>query len=280
MIQINAMAAMNRMLWAIVLTLAAFHPASWAQDPPPALAEQELFLRAMRSYAEQYVANLPNFICEQVTRQYQAGKKPKNWRKGDTLTFRLVFSEGEEQRDLELVNETPIRAGLRRWNAPLSTTGEFGILLANIFDPKSDATFHWRGWREVRGRQVAVFDYSIDQAHSTLTLSLSDLAQATVPYYGSVYGDPETGAIWRIEDAANDLPKAIDTNSIATTIEYDDVPIGSKRYLLPVQASIWLTTNSSNIRNDLEFRDYRKFETDSVIKYASSDASGPPANPR
>jgi hypothetical protein len=47
-----------------------------------------------------------------------------------------------------------------------------------------------------------------------------------------------------------------------------------------VQASIWLTTNSSNIRNDLEFRDYRKFETDSVIKYASSYESRAPANSR
>jgi hypothetical protein len=106
------------------------------------------------------------------------------------------------------------------------------------------------------------------------------LARATVPYYGSVYGDPENGTIWRIEDAANDLPKAIDINSIATIVEYEDVPIGSKRYLLPVQASIWLTTNSSNIHNELEFRNYRKFETDSVIKYASADSSGASANAR
>jgi hypothetical protein len=264
----------------MVFGLAVSCPEWCAQDSSPGTDDQQRWLQAMRSYAEQYVAKLPNFICEQVTRQYQAGKKPKNWRQGDTLTFRLVFSEGEERRDLELVNEKRVRAGMRRWRAPLSTEGEFGILLANIFEPKSDATFHWRGWREVRGKRLAAFDYSIDRAHSTLTLSLSDLAQATVPYYGSVYGDPESGQIWRIEDAANDLPKALDTNSIATIIEYDDVPIGSKRYLLPVQASIWLTTNSSNIRNDLEFRDYRKFETDSVIKYASSDESRAPANSR
>jgi hypothetical protein len=278
-IQLDEMAAVNRVALAIGLGLAAPFAVAWAQEPPPSADEQERLLQSMGSYAEQYIARLPNFICEQVTRQYQAGKKPKSWRKGDTLTFRLLFSGGKEQRNLELVNEKPIRIGMRRWRAPLSTQGEFGILLANIFASESDATFVWRGWQDLRGRRVAVFDYAIDQAHSTLKLSLVDLAEAVIPYHGSVYGDPQTGAIWRIEDAADDLPKAVDTNSISTTIDYDDVPIGSKQYLLPSHASILATTDASNIRNELEFRNYQKFETDSVIKYASvegnSGASAP-----
>jgi hypothetical protein len=225
----------------------------------------------MRSYARQYVTNLPDFLCEQVTRQYLAGKKPKDWRRGDTLTFRLLFSNSREQRNLELVNDKPIRAGMRRWRTPLSTEGEFGILLADIFASETDATFVWRGWQEIRGRRVAVFDYAVDQAHSTLKLSLNDLAEAVIPYHGSVYGDAENGAIWRIENGADNLPKEIDTKSISTIIDYDDVPIGPKHYLLPVEASIWVATDRNNIRNDLEFRNYRKFETDSIIKYASAE---------
>lgn len=265
------MAAIDRIALAIALGLAASLSGWCAEDTPLAAADQKRFLQAMRSYAEQYVANLPNFLCEQVTRQYRAGKKPKSWRKGDTLTFRLRFSGGEEQRNLKLVNEKPIRPGMHGWRTPLSTEGEFGILLANIFASESDATFVWRGWEDVRGRRLAVFDYSVDQAHSTLKLSLSDLAEAVLPYHGSVYGDPQSGAVWRIEDAANNLPKKIDTKSISTVIDYDDVAIGAKRYLLPVQASIWVATDTTNIRNDLEFRNYRKFETDSVIKYASEE---------
>lgn len=271
---------MNRVALAIALGLAAPFAVAWAQDPPPSGDEQQRLLEAMRSYAREYVENLPNFICEQVTRQYQAGKKPKNWRKGDTLTFRLLFADRQERRNLELVNEKPIRIGMRRWRTPLSTEGEFGILLANIFASASDATFAWRGWQDLRGRRAAVFDYSIDQVHSTLKLSLSDLATAVVPYHGSVYGDPETGAIWRIEDAASNLPKIIDTKSIATEIDYDDVAIGPKHYLLPVQASIWLATDTSNIRNDLEFRNYQKFETESVIKYAAAEGNEGASAPR
>lgn len=241
------------------------------QDTAPDASQQERILNAMQSYSEQYVANLPNFICEQVTRQYEAGRKPKGWRQGDTLMYKLLFSKGEEHRNLELVNEKPLRPGMRRWRVPLHTEGEFGILLANVFSAASDASYTWKGWQIIRGRRVAVFDYSIDAAHSTLRLGLGDLAEAVVPYHGSVYGDPESGAVWRIENAAADLPKKLDTKSIATRIDYDDVAIGGKSYLLPVQASIWLATEVNHIHNELEFRNYRKFEADSVIKYASAE---------
>jgi hypothetical protein len=247
-----------------------------AQDASPDTAEQERLLTTMRAYSEEYVENLPNFICEQITYQYQAGKKATRWRKGDVLTSRLLFSDGREQRGLERVNDRPIRSGVRPWRTPLQTEGEFGILLANIFNSASDAAFTWKRWDLVRGKRVAVFDFSIDTAHSTMTLSLSDLAKAIVPYHGTVYGDAETGVIWRITNAANNLPNQIKTKSISTVIDYDQVMIGNQTYLLPVHASIWLVTDSGNVRNELEFRDYRKFETDSVIKFA---AAGDPAQP-
>jgi hypothetical protein len=248
-----------------------------AQNPPE--AEQQRMLDAMRVYAVQYVANLPNFLCEQVTRQYQAGKKPDHWRAGDVLTSRLLYSNGEEQRNLELVNDRPVRAAKRRWRTPLQTEGEFGILLDTVFGAESQASFTWNGWQTVGGKRTAAFDFAIDVKHSTMTLRLSDLAKATVPYHGTVCGDPESGAILRITSEATDLPKKLETESISTTIEYDHVLIGDKSYLLPVQASIWMKADRNYVRNELEFRNYRKFEADSVIKYASADEPAAPQAP-
>lgn len=265
------------MKWLLAVAVLASVAARATQDESPDAGGQQKMLADMRAYAEQYLAGLPNFLCEQVTRQYEAGKKPVHWRKGDILTSRLLFSDGKEQRTLELVNDKPVRPGSKVWRTPLQTSGEFGILLANVFEPATDASFAWKGWELLRGRRLAVFDYSVDLPHSTLTLSLSDLAKATVPYRGTVYADPETGAVWRITDFATDLPREVQTKSISTVIDYDNVLIGDKTYLLPVEADIWLTTNRNNVRNELEFRDYRKFETDSVIKFASSDQSAPPA---
>ncbi|MGH9614001.1 MAG: hypothetical protein ACRD4P_13065, partial [Bryobacteraceae bacterium] len=44
-------------------------------DASPTAAEQNRLLASMHQYAAQYVSNLPNFLCVQVTRQFDAGKK-------------------------------------------------------------------------------------------------------------------------------------------------------------------------------------------------------------
>jgi hypothetical protein len=227
----------------------------------------------MRAYAGDYISNLPNFICQQTTQQLEAGKKPTKWRKGDTIVSKLVFSEGHEQRSLESVNDKPAQAShfVRR---PLVTEGEFGVLLANVFGESAQATFSWNGWQMLRGRRVAVFDFDVVKEHSTLRLSLSDLAHATVPYRGSVYADPATGAVLRIMSSAYDIPVAVQTRSIATTIDYDPVSIGGRDYLLPVEASVLLDTGSHHVWNRMEFRGYRKFEAESTVTFGSE----PPAH--
>ncbi|MDQ2712957.1 MAG: hypothetical protein M3Y24_12155 [Acidobacteriota bacterium] len=241
----------------------------------PSQAEQEQTLLGMRNYAEDYTAKLPNFICEQVTSQFEAGRKPNHWKKGDTLTSKLVFNRGREQRTLELVNNKPAHFNGRPWRTPLTTEGEFGILLANIFDPVTEAKFSWDGWDTVRGHRVAKFNYSVDREHSTLSLSLSDLAKAIVPYHGSVYGDPESGAVWHITSETASIPEQVQTKSIATTIDYDQVTIGSQAYLLPVEANVLMVTDATHVRNEMRFQGYRKFEAESTIKFGGEDENPP-----
>ena len=138
-------------------------PAASQLPGTPSQADQERVLLAMRNYAEEYGAKLPNFICEQITSQFEAGRKPTHWHKGDILTAKLVFTGGKEQRTLELVNNKPPQLGGRRWRTPLTTEGEFGILLGNIFDPVTEAKFSWDGWDNFRGHRVAKFNYSVDR---------------------------------------------------------------------------------------------------------------------
>lgn len=247
---------------------------------PQSADEQDRLLASMREYAQQYVSNLPNFMCVQVTHQFEAGKKQTRWRKGDTLTAKLVFSNGREERSLERVNDRPVERGSWRWRAPLSTEGEFGILLGTVFGSMSRASFVWNRWDMVRGRRVAVFDYSIDKEHSTLKLSLGDVAAAVIPYHGSIYADASTGAIWRITNGASELPPELQTDSISTAVDYDEVAIGGSTYLLPVEAAVYLTTHSRGIRNVIEFTNYRKFEAESKITYVPGATDSQPKKQR
>lgn len=246
-------------------------------EPPPSQEEQTKLLDAMQRYAAEYVSNLPNFLCTQVTSQYEAGKKSKKWHKEDILTSRLTFRDRREFRNLELVNGKPIKPGRRPGRTPLVTEGEFGILLSRALGDESNASYSWTRWEMFRGRRMAVFNYAIDKQHSTLRLSLSNLVTAVVPYRGSIYADPSTGQVWRVTNTAFDIPPALQTESISTGIDYDEIFIGEKRYLLPVQAIVIMLLEKNKIKNEMEFRDYRKFEADSVITFDSE--ANPPEQP-
>ena len=265
------------LLSALLLTFLP-HPLARAQSAatsgaPPDPAAQDQILDAMHQYAAQYVSNLPNFLCLQVTRQFEAGKKSNRWHQGDTLVAKLSFNQGREERTLDSVNGKPVDPRKASRRPPLSTEGEFGILLSRVLGPDSEAWFTWSRWETLRGKRLAVFDFTVDKQHSTLRLSLSDLAKAIVPYRGSIYADPSTGAVWRISDTALDIPPQLLTREISTTIDYGEIPIGDRKYLLPVQATVSVLLETKKIRNEMEFQNYRKFEADSAVTF------GPEATP-
>lgn len=260
----------------LVLARIVFAQSASGDSPGQPAAAQQHILDRMRAYADGYVANLPNFLCDQVTRQYEAGKRSNKWRSGDTLLAKLSFHEGNEDRHLDQVNGKAIKPGRKGWKTPLITEGEFGILLSRVLGPDSPAVFSWRGWETLRGKRLAVFDYSVDKEHSTLTLRLSDLAKAVIPYSGAVYGDPVDGAVWRITDSSSEIPAVLATREISTTIDYSEVLIGDKNFVLPVEATVSLVTDVNKVRNEIAFQNYRKFDTGSVIHFGSDSDSAPP----
>ena len=239
--------------------------ASASSDPPDA----NQLLAAMHDYAENYVSALPDFICVQVTEQFQTGKKGENWKQLDSLTSKLVFAGGQEHRTLELVNGRKPN-GSHFTRRPLITNGEFAILIANIFSESSQAAFAWKGWQLLQGQRCAVFSYRIDREHSTMKLGLSDLASAIVPYEGLVFADASTGSIRRVTNEANDIPPEVRTRRIATTIDYWPVTVGKNIYLLPSDASVEIAIPTGRVRNELHFRDYQKFEAQSTITFDSN----------
>ena len=246
--------------------------ASPAQDAAPGPDEQDRLLESIETYGAHYVSSLPNFLCEQVTRHFQAPLNSNRFHKGDTIVEKLSFHDGEEKRTVGLVNGKPVEGVPKRWHERLTSEGEFGILIDRVLGPGSYANFTWNRWETVRGKRLAVFDYSVDKERSTLRLEISDLARAVLAYHGSVFADPATGAVWRITEAVTkDIPPALQTREVSTVIDYDETTIGERQYLLPVTATVSAITWEAKIRNEIEFGNYRKFDADSVIRFEGSD---------
>ena len=236
-------------------------------------------LRRVRTYADEYIQKLPDFICLQKTAQFEGNKKGSKWKEGDTIASKLVFSEGKERRTLQSINgRAPSPQGLRRSvRRPLTTNGEFGILMANVLGSESDATYQWQGWHDLAGKKMAVFGYNIDREHSTVKLSLNDLATAVVAYHGVVFADPANGKVWRISSEAMDIPKELNTRSIITVIDYQQVTIGTADYLMPGKASILMVTRANQVRNELSFSGFQKFEAGSTITFGDTKDTQPAA---
>jgi hypothetical protein len=107
--------------------------------------------------------------------------------------------------------------------------------------------------------------------------------QSVLPAYkGSVWIDKKTARILRIEMQARKIPEAFPLDTVEWVVDYSFVRIGDGEFLLPVHAenlSCWRGT-SRCARNAIDFRNYRRFTSESQITTTDStinyDAEEPP----
>ena len=66
------------------------------------------------------------------------------------------------------------------------STGEFGVALSNLFKPESKAEFTWKETGTLRGDAVEVFDYRVEEANSSLSLTVPE-SSIKVGYHGEIY---------------------------------------------------------------------------------------------
>jgi hypothetical protein len=248
--------------------------------PPPDSVRQQQILDAMKQYALNYTANLPNFVCVQVTRQYVDPYAGDNYRAIGTILARVSYNEGQERYNVYSQNGHLVNTnmeGVRGGGA--TSTGEFGSLMRGIFEPRSAAEFGWDHWATLRGRRMAVFNYSIDSGHSDWSITYgdgpSDSQRIVTAYRGLVYADAQTGEISRIKFVAVDIPKGFPIQETTEILDYDLQEISGQKYVCPMAAQLWMRASRESTHNEIEFRNYRKFGTESSITYDMEDASKP-----
>ena len=128
----------------------------------------------MREYALNYSKSLPNFLSTQVVRRYQAGAPGSRyaaqytepaWQQVDLLTLRLSYFDQKEEYKLIMHNNSATQQDFRDVGGATST-GEFGSMLRDIFEPRTHARFEWDGWATLRGQLVMAFHYNVEQKYS------------------------------------------------------------------------------------------------------------------
>jgi hypothetical protein len=235
--------------------------------PPPSYDEQNGILNEVRDYALNYTKSLPDFICMQVTRRYYDPLGADNYRHYDTVMTKVSYFEQHEKYELLSVNDKFMTASYESLGGTISS-GEFGSMMREIFEPRTDAEFHWIRWATLRGRRAHVYSYVVDQPHSQWSIEDRTAHDRISPgYSGLVYVDRNTHTVMRVTLKAEGIPPTFPIQEADDRLDYDTAEISGHQFILPMMAQVHLKAGKVNQRNDIEFHNYRKFSADTTLKF-------------
>lgn len=244
--------------------------------PVPNSEQQAAIVEDMREYALSYSKGLPNFLSTQVVRRYEAGApgsryasrttNEPSWQQRDTLTLRLSYFEQKEDYKLIMVNSAPTTEDFKKLGGATST-GEFGSLLRDIFEPATQAHFEWDGWARLNGALVMAFRYQVEQSRSQWGIDYERKDHVIPAYSGRILIDKGTHVVLRVTLNADNLPPTFPVKEATTILDYDYVDLSGHQFLLPLKSETVMSADGILSRNVTEFRLYRKYSADSGITY-------------
>ncbi len=224
-------------------------------------------IRKATDAALEFTETLPAYVCQEMVTRYQGEGKPTRWSAIDVVTMNVVYENGKEDyRDIA-VNGKP-KKSLEETGGAWST-GEFGTVLIDLFAPQTAADFVPQRSTRVNGIATKVYDFSVAREGSHWNIKMGSQSY-TPPYKGSVWIDPQTGRVMRIEMQAYGFPGSFPADHVESATDYQYIRLGdAKQYLLPVHAETLTCQRGSDLcsRNTIDFRNYRKYSGESTIKF-------------
>jgi VWFA-related protein len=249
--------------------------------PPPAAEEVQSLISEARARAVGYRDSFPNFICLQLTNRAADSSGGDRWKHLDTIAERLTYRDKAEERKIVAIDGKPSdesRESMEANQKAVFSAGEFGGDLFAVFADSAKADFQWKETDSLGDGKVQVFNYRVLKANSMFSVTGSNNDVIKVGYHGQVYIDNATRSVRRINLVADDIPANFPTHSTAITVDYDYVVINAHDYLMPISASLSVRQGRSEaILNTMEFRNYRKFGSESRILPVPAEESPAPA---
>jgi hypothetical protein len=244
--------------------------------PPPSSEEQAKLLDEVRDYAINYLHTLPDFICLEQTRRYVDTTGRESWRFLDVITARLSYFNQHEDYKLVSQNDRVITDTNYASVGGALSMGDFGTTMRDIFERSSNTHFEWARWTTLRGRRTHVFSYRVPLEFSRYTIEYQgekkdDVSRITAGYHGEVFVDNEYHTIVRIKQEAENIPPSFPVLEAKETVDYDFTKIGDQEFFLPLVVDVRMHAGRQWTMNTKEFRLYRKFSADAVIKFDGTE---------
>jgi len=228
--------------------------------------EQKRLWDEAAANAKEYSSHLPNFRCTQETHRLTApAAKPDELKEANSFRDELTFEDGRETYRVIEIDGNKTDASRQDLNF-VNSKGEFGSMLMGLFDPEVGASYKWAGRAMAMGVLCQVFEVAVPRAKSNFTLTYNRMGEPT-GYTGKVFVDDETGMVRRLTIQGDGLPPTFPLQSPSFALEYGMVRIGTEDYLLPLRSTMQVRRGKVVERNESVFREYRRFEASSGIKF-------------
>ncbi len=240
------------------------------------------FLVSVRDRVYEFADRLPNYLCDQSTERFKASSNPPKWKRQDRIQNEILFLDGREsyreflRNGKKLKDPSPMVSGM--WS-----TGEFGTMLLDLFSADTAAQFEFLGEDTVQGVKARLYEFTVaeENSHWELTFGGEMIKPA---YTGSLWVDPETLLVRRLEVAARELPITYAQDVAEVAVEFGPVKIGDTEHLLAVNSAVlacrrWKDTCT---KNESVYTNYRMFsaestvmQTDSTVTFEGEDKAPP-----
>jgi len=231
--------------------------------PTQPLSPAESLIERAREVAFEFSAKkLPNFICEEFMRRFnQRGRQDQI--PLDVVSAEIIYRDAQESYRNVKINGEPTDEDLEQIGGSWST-GEFASTLVDLFHPDTGAQFRSGGASPIPGFSGAqVYDFQVQSENSHWTVT-SDGQTVNPAYKGSVWVDPKTARVLRIEMQARNLPPDFPMDTVESAVDYSYITISGTSFLLPVHAESLgceRSTNNCN-HNIIDFRNYHELQVD------------------
>jgi hypothetical protein len=226
-------------------------------------AQLELIERA-RATATSFAAKLPNYICQQTTTRYNSERTPVNWVRQDVVSAALVYENGKEDyRDIAIDGKP--QTGKQMMDIRGNTsTGEFATVLLDVLHASTGAVFKLRS-KSIAGGE-AIYDFQVPQARSHWSI-MTTRGVVTPGYRGTLWINPETGRVMRLEWQAVDLPSDFMLQSMQSSVDYAYVELGAERFLMAKHSEALLCYRASTMcqRNVIDWKEYHLYQSESKL---------------
>jgi len=231
--------------------------------------KDEPLIRRAADAAMEFTETLPSYVCSEMVTRSQSESTPANFQPIDVVSMEVVYENGrEDYRNLQINGKKTTK---KMEETGAWSTGEFGTVLVDLFSPSTDAAFHFRRDSRAGGIMAKMYDFEVTRENSHWSIHAG--AQKYNPAYsGSVWIDPGTSRVLRIEMEAKAMPGDFPLDHVESATDYQYIRLGdAKQYLLPVHAETLSCQRGTAYcsRNVIDFRNCHKYTGESSITFGA-----------